>query len=181
MMIKDLGQIRILRKKIGMTQAELAEKVGVSQSLIAKIENGRTQPSFEKGRRILNVLEGFVDKGKNKRAKEVHSTDLLYLSPDDSVGTALEVMKENAVSQLPIIGNGKSIGSITERGLIKNFDTLDRDEPLSIIMDPSFPLIEKNAPISVVKELLRYYPSVLTMWEGDIVGIITKADLLDEV
>lgn len=180
-MIKDLGQIRVLRKKIGMTQAELADKVGVSQSLIAKIENGRTQPSFENGRKILNYLESFMDRSRNKKAEEVHSTDILYLSPDDSVGTALEVMKENAVSQLPILEDGRSLGSITERGLIKNFDTLDRDEPLRIIMDPSFPQIEKNAPIGVVRELLRYYPSVLTMSEGKIAGIITKADLLDEV
>lgn len=40
--LKELGQrIADLRKDAGLTQAQLAEKVGVSQQIIASYENGR--------------------------------------------------------------------------------------------------------------------------------------------
>ena len=39
--------VRILRERAGMTQAELAEKLGKGQTTIFKIENGQTlRPRF---------------------------------------------------------------------------------------------------------------------------------------
>ncbi|RLG54747.1 MAG: hypothetical protein DRN95_08520, partial [Candidatus Hydrothermarchaeota archaeon] len=34
----DLSQLKFIRKKLKITQAELARKAGISQSMIAKIE-----------------------------------------------------------------------------------------------------------------------------------------------
>lgn len=40
--MQSLGdQIRVIREELGMTQAQLAERSGLSQSMIADIENGR--------------------------------------------------------------------------------------------------------------------------------------------
>lgn len=55
--MQSLGdQIRVIREELGMTQAQLAERSGLSQSMIADIENGRrvnlTIPT------ILKLAEG---------------------------------------------------------------------------------------------------------------------------
>lgn len=180
-MLRDLSEVKKIRRKLGLTQIQLAEEAGVSQSLIAKIESNTTVPSFENGKKILNTLEKLMIKDKNIGAKDIHTSDLIYLRPDDKVEDALRTMNEKAISQLPIINQGVSIGSITEKGLLNNFGELSRDEKLRKIMEPSFPLLDIDVDIELVKEILRYYPAVLTSERGDVKGIITKADLISEI
>jgi transcriptional regulator with XRE-family HTH domain len=40
--------VKEARKRAGITQAELAERAGTTQSAIARIESGRTAPSLER-------------------------------------------------------------------------------------------------------------------------------------
>jgi len=46
------------------------------------------------------------------------------------------------------------------------------------LMDSPFPMVDENTPVEPVKSLLRYYQAVLIIKRNNIVGIITKADLL---
>ncbi|TRO55262.1 helix-turn-helix domain-containing protein, partial [Candidatus Bathyarchaeota archaeon] len=50
-------ELQELRKQVGLTQSELAERVGISQSLVARIEKGQVNPSVSTLKRILNVIE----------------------------------------------------------------------------------------------------------------------------
>ena len=45
--------VREARTRAGLTQAELARRVGTSQPAIARIEAGRSQPSFD---RVVELL-----------------------------------------------------------------------------------------------------------------------------
>ena len=45
-MFNTLQEIKHLRKKFNLTQGELAKLAGVSQSLIAKIESNKINPTF---------------------------------------------------------------------------------------------------------------------------------------
>jgi transcriptional regulator with XRE-family HTH domain len=49
-------KIRSIREKNGLTQAELARRVGVSRSYINKIENGEAKPSLALLERIASIL-----------------------------------------------------------------------------------------------------------------------------
>lgn len=51
-----MSELRRLRKNRGLTQAELARRVGVNQSLIASIELGYYRPYPRIRRRIAEVL-----------------------------------------------------------------------------------------------------------------------------
>ena len=53
----DLSELRILRKKIGLTQSELAKQASVSQSLIAKIESKKIDPSYTNAKKIFETLQ----------------------------------------------------------------------------------------------------------------------------
>lgn len=48
--------LRSLRKENGFTQGELADKVGIGQSFISKIEKGHLEPSLATLGRLAKVL-----------------------------------------------------------------------------------------------------------------------------
>jgi transcriptional regulator with XRE-family HTH domain len=50
-------KIIILRKALGITQSQLAEKSGTTQQQIARIENGVVDPRLSTLRRIANALK----------------------------------------------------------------------------------------------------------------------------
>ena len=57
-----LGEnIRRFRKKEGMTQEQLAEKAGIDQKQISKIESGRVQAKLSTYLRIANALGVSID------------------------------------------------------------------------------------------------------------------------
>ncbi len=51
------ANVKIRRKKKGLTQAELAKLIGVSTSFITEIETIRKAPSFSTIEKIADVLE----------------------------------------------------------------------------------------------------------------------------
>lgn len=52
-----ISQLRALRKQRGMTQKELADKIGQTQQRIAEIESGEFSPSLETLKPILKALD----------------------------------------------------------------------------------------------------------------------------
>ena len=52
-----MNNIRKLRRKRGLTQKELAGKMGISQPHISKFEHGRIKPWPKAMRNLTNVLE----------------------------------------------------------------------------------------------------------------------------
>jgi transcriptional regulator with XRE-family HTH domain len=58
--IVDTGQLRRVRQRAGLTQAELAEAVGVTSGAVCRWELGDIRPTSARARRladVLNVLE----------------------------------------------------------------------------------------------------------------------------
>jgi len=51
-----IAQLRALRKQRGMTQRELAEKIGQTQQRIAEIESGEFSPTLDTLKPILKAL-----------------------------------------------------------------------------------------------------------------------------
>ncbi|WP_424454399.1 helix-turn-helix domain-containing protein [Pseudolysinimonas sp.] len=56
--IKGMGNdlVREARRRVGWTQARLAEEAGTTQSAIARLESGRTSPAFDDVIRLLRIM-----------------------------------------------------------------------------------------------------------------------------
>ena len=56
-----MEQLKILRKKTGLTQAEVATKLGIDRSTYAKYETGQSEPNFEMLAKIAELYEASLD------------------------------------------------------------------------------------------------------------------------
>lgn len=52
----DIVNIKERREQLGITQKELADKIGISQSFLCDIEQGRSKPSIDTALKIASAL-----------------------------------------------------------------------------------------------------------------------------
>src|SRR3989454_2050876 len=133
-----------------------------------------------KEKRLLEpqkITAGLIGETKGKAAPG----DLVIVAPNDLVSAALAKMNEMGLTQIPVLEDGKSVGSLRENHLLsKVFNDRDLLEvPVSKVMDKSFPTVDVDDDVNVVSRKLRSHPAVLIEEYGRITGIITRHDVLD--
>ncbi len=181
-MLPSLEEVAKKRRIFNLTQKELAKLAGVSQSLIAKLESKKIDPSYTKVKAILDVLER-LEMENVIRAKDVLHNNVVEVQKTDKVSTAVQLMRKYGYSQLPVFGGEHSVGSISEKTILSQVlagKDLTQVSTLFVgdIMDEALPQVGEDAPLSLISSLLQVYPAVLMSKKGKVVGIATKADLL---
>ena len=175
----ELEEIKKIRKNLGLTQSDLAKRANVSQSIIAKIESGKIDPTFTKTKKIFETLNDLENKEEIK-AEELMNEKIVSLIPNESVKESIIKMKKYGISQMPVLDHDNVIGLVSETTLL---DALlnNKSTNVSDIMEETPPIVSKKTSIKVISNLLRHYPTVLVSENGKLVGLITKADLLDKL
>lgn len=96
-------RIKELRKQRNMTQAELAETIGIRQESMNRMEKGRYNPSYEVLYELCHALDVSLSDFFSKKASEL-SSDLQQLmetakklTPEErkKLNEFLKVIKEN--------------------------------------------------------------------------------------
>ena len=183
-MLPNLDEFQKRRKLLKLSQYQLAKQAGVSQSLIAKMESKRIEPSYNKVQMIDQALESEEQKHKTSfKAKDVYTNKIAKINASDPIKKAVKIMQTNGYSQMPVFHNSKVVGSITEHTILnaqskKNNYKIPMDMKVEKIMKPPFPQINEDTPIKPIRQLLEYYQAVLVTRKEKIIGIITRADLL---
>lgn len=172
----ELNEIKKIRKNLGLTQTELAKMANVSQSIIAKIESGKIDPTFTKTKKIFETLDDLENKEEIK-ADELMNKKIVSLTSNDNIKDSVRKMKKFGISQMPVIDGHKIIGLVSESTLLDALIS-KKGKRIDEIMEETPPIVSKKASIKVVSNLLRYYPAVLVSESGKLIGLITKADLL---
>jgi len=173
-MIITGAMLRKLREESGLTQGQLAQLIGVTQAHIAKIENNKVDPRMSTVNKILQVLT----EGEGKKCREIMTKNVISAKPADKILKISEIMMKNAVSQLPVVEKDKVIGTITEESIIKNLSKTIADATVADVMEPPLPIVPEETSVSMIRPLLEDHPGVLVAKKGNIVGIITRSDLL---
>ncbi len=177
----EISEIKDIRKKIGFTQTQLAKKANVSQSLIAKIESNRIDPTYSNVMKIFNALNELVN-NKDIKAEEVMQKDLIVIDPDSSLKDCISRMSKYGISQLPVIKGKNVLGYVSEGLLLeKLINSKDKDFAIKDVMHDSPPIVSRNSSLNMVSHLLKYFPMVLVSDNGEVKGIITKADVIRKV
>lgn len=183
-MIPEIEEIRLLRRQLGLTQQEVARMAGVSQSLIAKIERGLVQPSYNNVKRLVESLE--AERNRRHPAVTVGTTcarNIIFIEGHQPVREAVQVMRRHGFSQVPVRGRGVIVGSLTDRILSQLLSGPEPPEGLGRkrveeIMAEPFPQLPETTPLKAASQLLQFAEAVLVVRGSEPVGILTKADLL---
>jgi predicted transcriptional regulator len=180
--LPPLSEIKRLRKKLNISQKNLALNLNLTQSTISRIESGAIDPPYTKFKVIFEYLEEEKSKRKKSKryAKDVMTKDIKLIKPDSSIRDAVELMNEYSISQLPIIENKYNYGSVTSKKIQKcitdNPKIINAD--VALIKELPFPEIDKEWNVKDISDLLLQYPAVLVRKNNDYIGIITDSDLL---
>jgi predicted transcriptional regulator len=106
---------------------------------------------------------------------------LVSVTASERVADVLARMDELGLSYMPVIEDGKAIGSLRENRILAkvlgNRELLNA--PVSDLMEASFPLVDVDASAHDVTKRLQKSPAILVEEYGRISGIITRHDLLD--
>lgn len=178
-MVYELQEIKKIRKKLGMTQTDLANRAGISQSLIAKIESGRIDPTYTKTKKIFNALSE-LERKEEVKAEQIMNEKIISVPPDTSIKEAISKMKKFQISQMPVIDDKKLLGVVSESTIL---DALlnSKGKMIGDVMKDQPPIISRSTSIQVISSLLKHYPMIMVSEDGKLVGLITKSDLLGKL
>jgi cystathionine beta-synthase len=120
-------------------------------------------------------------------AKHGEIPPIVTVSAHEKVRHAIDVLQEFGISQAPVVREAGTldvaqvVGSIRERALL---DRLFRDpealqSDVAEVMGPPVPMVEHDQPVEVAFEALQLGPAVLVVKGGQVLGVLSRSDLLE--
>ena len=177
-MVLKIKDIKKLRLSLRLTQQKLSEISNVSQSLIARIEAGKIDPSYSNVEKLFSALESIKKNSSDFKAKDLMSKKVASVSSKEKILKTVKIMKKRGISQLPVLQDGKVIGLVDEStissSIEKNLSTTNVEE----IMTEPPPMISSETNVAMLSSMLQFNQCLLVTKKGKIVGIISRADIL---
>ncbi|MGW0738165.1 cystathionine beta-synthase [Streptomyces sp. NPDC002851] len=119
---------------------------------------------------------------------------LVHMHPEETVGQAIEVLREYGVSQMPIVKPGAGhpdvmaaevVGSVVERDLLDALfaQRASLSDPLEKHMSPPLPQVGSGEPVADLMTVLGETgtggaDAVIVLVEGKPTGVVSRQDLL---
>ncbi|MHB1277306.1 MAG: IMP dehydrogenase [Bacteroidia bacterium] len=128
----------------------------------------------------MSIEKQALEVRRVKRSESGMIVDPITLSPDDTIGTALEIMKENKIGGIPVVTAGKKlVGILTNRDL--RFEH-DRERKVKDVMtSENLITAPMGTSLQQAEEILKQYRieklPVVDQY-GIITGLITYKDIL---
>ncbi|HUR78000.1 MAG TPA: cystathionine beta-synthase [Acidimicrobiales bacterium] len=113
--------------------------------------------------------------------------ELVHVHPDETVRSAIEILREFGVSQMPVVSHEPPIVAAEVRGAVHERDLLDAafkdpavlEGPLENVMGPPLPMLGGGEPVEDAVAALEHQSAILVLDGGHPVGILTRSDLLE--
>lgn len=139
---------------------------------------------------------GFLDEGDGQarigdvlQRKDGGIPHLVHMHPEETVGQAIEVLREYGVSQMPIVKPGAGhpdvmaaevVGSVVERELLDALFTkrATLDDPLERHMSAPLPQVGSGEPVADLMTVLGSADAAIVLVEGKPTGVVSRQDLL---
>jgi len=178
--VDTLTEIRRRRVALGISLGELARAVGRSDATLSRIERGQIRPSYELVQRILSYLEAQEGLATPRlTVGELMHRPLVSVESGATLATAAQRMESGAFSQLPVVDEGRVVGSLSESALLRALAQASAHRlRVREVLEPAYPVLDERFPADLLPPLLGRYPAVLVARRGELQGIVTKADLI---
>ncbi|MDA8371362.1 MAG: cystathionine beta-synthase [Nocardiopsaceae bacterium] len=124
--------------------------------------------------------------GQVLAAKGEELPAFVHIHPHETVGTAVAIMREYGVSQLPVMKEEPPVMAAEVVGAIAERDVLDElfnsraqlDDPVEAHMSRPLPVVGSGEPVSRCVQLLQKSGAVVVLMDGKPAGVLTRQDLL---
>ena len=176
-MVFDINQLKKIRKQLGLTQSEFAKKSGISQSMVAKIESGKLDPTYTYVKKIEETIQ-LLTKREEKEAKDIMHKGVLTVKKNTEVKEVIKIFSKYEISQMPVIEKNNIIGLVTESSFVDHAEEDLGNKKVEYIMTDTPPIITSNTKLSAILPLLKFYPIVIVQDKGKLEGVIAKADII---
>jgi len=105
---------------------------------------------------------------------------LLAVQSGEPLRVALALIEQHDVSQIPVMRGRTVVGTLEESEALKAAlsDPRRIDHPVDPWMGPPLPEVEADVHVEEVTRLLARDPAVLVRRNGEVVGILTRFDML---
>lgn len=177
-MVYDIASLKKVRKQLGLTQTEFAKEAGVSQSLVAKIEAGKIDPTYSKVQQIFDTLDR-LSKKEEVSAKQVMQKGVVVVKASDKVVDLVKTMHKKSISQVPVVDGKRVVGLVTEHNILEKLGSgeVSTLKAKDIMVDAP-PMVSEDTKLSVLTSLIMHYPILIVVRKGEFVGVVTKSDLI---
>jgi cystathionine beta-synthase len=135
---------------------------------------------------------GMLDRPEVIRVDEVLAAKgrelppLITVRAHDKVRRAVDVLQEHSISQAPVVREDSTevsqiVGSIRDRELLERVfrdpDALQAD--VAEVMAPPIPVVDWDDPVDAAFAELERASAAIVAKDGQVVGVLTRSDLLD--
>ncbi|MBW1595747.1 cystathionine beta-synthase [Streptomyces sp. JJ38] len=114
---------------------------------------------------------------------------LVHMHPEETVGEAIDVLREYGVSQMPIVKPGAGhpdvmaaevVGSVVERELLDALFTqrASLGDPLEKHMSDPLPQVGSGEPVNDLMAVLEHADAAIVLFDGKPTGVVSRQDLL---
>ncbi len=106
---------------------------------------------------------------------------LITVQQDDTVKTALDLLRQYEISQLPVMKGTEQVGSVNDIGVMQSvFDHADiLHQPVSEVMARPFPALEQSEEIERAYKLLTLAnPAIVVTDDAEPIGVLTRQDII---
>jgi cystathionine beta-synthase len=106
---------------------------------------------------------------------------LITVQQNDTVKTALDLLRQYEISQLPVMNGREQVGSVNDVGVMQSvFDHADIiHQPVSEVMARPFPALEQFDEIERAYKLLTLAnPAIVVTDDGELIGVLTRQDII---
>ncbi|MCE7082890.1 cystathionine beta-synthase [Streptomyces sp. ST2-7A] len=121
--------------------------------------------------------------------KQGEMPSLVHMHPEETVGQAIEVLREYGVSQMPVVKPGAGhpdvmaaevVGSVVERDLLEALFTerAALEDPLEKHMSAPLPQVGAGEPVADLMTALGAADAAIVLVEGKPTGVVSRQDLL---
>ena len=112
--------------------------------------------------------------------------ELLYVNPGQTVREAIEIMKTNGISQIPVCKNAPPFANAEVSGAVDELDlmaAISQDPevmtmPVDRVMGPKLPTIGVGQTVERAVKMLETSPALLVLSGGRPLSVLTRTDIL---
>ena len=115
-----------------------------------------------------------------KRQLKGKAHPVVSVTPDGTLAEAIALMNEANISQVPVLEDGKVVGSLSETGILNRLiaDPSSREQSVREVMGEPFPIVPRSLHVEHLAGYLESGPGAILVHDDDGYRIVTKSDLI---